>query len=273
MPVTSTPAFAQSIIADGVRIFPYDYTNIKTVFCSGANGALIDFIHVGSSDTSSKDLQFWITSQNDEFARGTLTSNGTNVSNNDTVTIGTKTYTFQTTLTNVDGNVKIGSTAALSLTNLINAITGNLGVPGTDYALSMTEHPTVTAASVSSNVVQIIANTPGTAANSIETTKVAATLTWGASTLTGGADNVLIDYLLATVSIPANSGFTSGVGLVSVLDNARLGYTSAPTGLQILDPNGNKLLRLKANECLRVKALTAVTSGKIIWVRVSGGSL
>ena len=41
-------------------------------------------------------------------ATNTLTSNNTIVTAGDTVTIGTKVYTFQSSLTNVDGNVKIG---------------------------------------------------------------------------------------------------------------------------------------------------------------------
>jgi hypothetical protein len=53
-----------------------------------------------------------------------------------------KIYTFQTVLTNVDGNVFIGATAALSRTNLVNAI--NLeGIPGTEYAALMTVNPDV----------------------------------------------------------------------------------------------------------------------------------
>ena len=36
-----------------------------------------------------------------------------------TVVLGAKTYTFQTTLTDVDGNVLIGPSAAISIDNLI----------------------------------------------------------------------------------------------------------------------------------------------------------
>ena len=271
--VTSTPAFAQSICADGCQLRPENSTILKTVFTAGANGSLIDFIHVGSSDTSSKDLQFYLTSLGSNAARNTLTSNGTNVSNGDTVTIGTRTYTFQTTLTNVDGNVKIGTTAALSLTNLVNAITCLSGIPGTDYASATTEHADVTAASPSSTTALVMAMVSGAAGNLIGTTKTDTTLTWTTATLAEGADNVSSSFLLATVAIPANSGFTSSVSLLSILDQTRLGSGTAPFGFQILDPNGNKLLRLKAGEMLRVKALAAVTSGKTIWVRASGGNL
>jgi hypothetical protein len=273
MTLTSTPAFAQGIIAEGIQIYPENSTILKTVYTAGANGALIDMIHVGSSDTTSRDLQFFLASTSGNLARNTLTSNGTNVSNNDTVTIGTKTYTFQTTLTNVDGNVKIGSTAALSLTNLVNAITCLSGVPGTDYAFATTEHPTVTAASPTSTTILVMANTIGTSGNSIGTTKSATTLTWTTATLAEGADNVYSSFLLGTVNIPANTGFTNSVSLLSILDNVRFGGSAAPTGWQVVDSNGNKLLRLKANESIRVRSLAAVTSAKTIWVRVSGVTL
>ena len=79
-----------------------------------------------------------------------------------------------------------------------------------------------------------------------------------------------VDYLLATISIPANAGFTSGASIISILDHVRFGST---TGLQILDPNGNKLLRLKAGEILKVKVLITVTAAKTIYIRASGADL
>jgi len=67
---------------------------------------------------------------------GTLTF-AENAANTNTVTIGAKVYTFQTTLTNVDGNVKRGANAAASIVNLVAAI--NLGTgAGTTYATAMT---------------------------------------------------------------------------------------------------------------------------------------
>lgn len=69
---------------------------------------------------------------------------GANPSDTNTVTVGGKVYTFQTTLTDVDGNVKIGATASDSIDNLIAAI--NLGAgAGTTYATSMTINAKVTA--------------------------------------------------------------------------------------------------------------------------------
>lgn len=106
----------------------------------------------------------------------------------ETVTIGAKVYTFQTVLTNVDGNVKIGASAALTLVNLKNAINLGAGVPGTDYALATTQHPTVTAALTSALIVTVTATAKGTAGNLIATTETATNYAWGAATLAGGAD-------------------------------------------------------------------------------------
>jgi hypothetical protein len=273
MPVTSTPAFAQSVAVGTCQINPNDYTILKELFTAGENGSLIDFISVSSSETVARDVQFWITKNRGEFARGILTSTGTNVSNNDTVTIGSRVYTFQTTLTNVDGNVKIGASAAASLTNLINAITVNAGNRGIDYAESTTQHPQVTAATISSNSFLVMANEKGATGNSIATTETAVTLSFGGSTLSGGLDSALVDVLLCTFSVQANSGFISATGLISALDNMRFGSTSVPTGLQVLDSNGNKLLRLAAGEILRVKTLANVSANRSIYIRASGVNL
>jgi hypothetical protein len=72
-------------------------------------------------------------------ARGVLTLTG-NASNGETVTVGSKTYTFETTLTNVDGNVQIGVDASTSLDNLVAAINLAAGA-GTKYAAATTAQP------------------------------------------------------------------------------------------------------------------------------------
>lgn len=109
-----------------------------------------------------------------------------NPANSDTVTIDAKTYTFQTTLTNVDGNVQIGSTMLQTLQNLMKAI--NLtGAGGIDYAAAMTVHPTVTAVAVEVETLFVRAKTGGTAGNAIASTEASTVLSWGGATLSGGA--------------------------------------------------------------------------------------
>lgn len=128
-------------------------------------------------------------------AQGTLTMD-TNPSNNDTMTVDTKTYTFQTTLTDVDGNVKIGATLADTQANIVAAF-DLTGVAGTDYAASMTAHTSVNMADFATNASVLTAQTKGTAGNSIATTETftAGTNVFDAATLgttTAGVDEVSI---------------------------------------------------------------------------------
>lgn len=126
-------------------------------------------------------------------ATGTLTATDQPV-DGETVTIGTKVYTFQDTLTNVDGHVKIGASLAASLTNLKNAINGTGGVPGTDYAAATVAHTLVTATSTGTTVV-VTAKSAGTGGNSIATTATYADASFGGATLTGGSGTA---YVLGT---------------------------------------------------------------------------
>ena len=119
-------------------------------------------------------------------ATGTLTLTG-NALDTETVVIGSKTYTFQTTLTDVDGNVQIGATATDSVNNLIAAINLDAGA-GTLYATSTTIHPTVSAASGGGSTMVVTAKTPGATGNAIATTETLTNGSWGAATLLGGLD-------------------------------------------------------------------------------------
>jgi hypothetical protein len=117
-------------------------------------------------------------------AQGMLTVD-TNPINGDTMTIGGKAYTFQSALTNADGNIAIGASLAATQANIVGAI--NLtGTAGTDYAASMTLHPTVAAdPAFAANNLVLTAKTPGAAGNSIPTTETftAATNLLDAATL------------------------------------------------------------------------------------------
>ena len=121
-------------------------------------------------------------------ASQTLTASG-NLQNTETVVVGGKTYTFQDTLTDSDGNVKVGATAAASLDNLYAAI--NLGSgAGTAYAASMTINTEVYATAETDTTVVVKAYTPGSVGNLIASTETAANAAWGAATLANGAGHV-----------------------------------------------------------------------------------
>jgi hypothetical protein len=128
-----------------------------------------------------------------------------NVPNGNTVTIGTKTYTFQNTLTNVDGNVKIGALATDSIDNLVAAIVLGTGA-GTKYATAMTLHPTVTAANSGGNTMTATAKVGGASGNLIATTVVTAAASWGGTTLAeGGPEKRTICYLTDDLANPSRA--------------------------------------------------------------------
>jgi hypothetical protein len=118
------------------------------------------------------------------YAAQVLTSTGVNVSDNDTVTLGSTVYRFKATMLQAY-DVQIGSSAANSLANLKMAINAT-GVAGTNYYAGTLVHPTVTAGAITSTTLTVTANAIGTGGNSIASTEVAATLSWGAGTLAGG---------------------------------------------------------------------------------------
>lgn len=142
------------------------------------------------------------------YATGTLTATA-NFADTETVTTGTKTYTFQTVLTNVDGNVLIGATASDSLDNLIAAINLAAGA-GTLYAAATTANGFVTAAAGAGDTMDLTAINAGTFGNTIATTETAANASFGAATLTGGAGDISI---LTAPQLPSNT--TAAIGLVS----------------------------------------------------------
>jgi len=146
-------------------------------------------------------------------ATGTLTSTA-NFANGETVTIDAKVYTFQTVLTDVDGNVNIGGTQALSMENLRRAI--NLdGIAGTDYATSMTLHPTVSATDTATTT-DVTAKKAGTFGNSIATTETAGNASWGGATLSGGSGGDVVVLSVAGSEAPTDTA-AIGTGLGAVV--------------------------------------------------------
>jgi hypothetical protein len=132
-------------------------------------------------------------------ATGAITRTATNVSNNDTVTLGAQVYTFKTTLTPADYEVLIGADAAASLTNLANAINGTGGTPGTDYQVPAA-NASASAGTIVGSVLPLTALTAGTAGNSIALAETSAQLSVSAATLRGGvaagsvSSEILSDY-------------------------------------------------------------------------------
>lgn len=100
-------------------------------------------------------------------AQGTINLVG-NPANNDTVTVGTQTYTFVTALTasTTANQVLIGGSASASATNLAEAINASATGSGTNYG-SLTTANTSATANANGSVVTLTAITAGTAGNSL----------------------------------------------------------------------------------------------------------
>jgi len=136
--------------------------------------------------------------ENAVSSTGTITSDATDPSDGDSVTIGSKIYTFKTTLTPTDGEVLIGISAATALDNLRAAI-NHTGTPGTDYSCAEA-HPTVIATTNTDTTQIVAAITKGVSGNSIVTTELSSHLAWGHATLTGGADGTVSSKLICVVA-------------------------------------------------------------------------
>lgn len=124
-------------------------------------------------------------------ASNIVTSNNTNVSNLDTVTVNGKIYTFKTTMTATEGEIHIGADADASLLNLARAINNSGGTPVTDYQVAAA-HPTVSSsATVTSHTITLTALTKGTVGNALTLAEVAVTLTITGAVFAGGINGTV----------------------------------------------------------------------------------
>lgn len=119
-------------------------------------------------------------------ASATLTHTGTALTDGDTVTIGTRTYTFKTVLTGAPNEVLIGAATA-SLANLKAAVNGAAGA-GTTYGTGTTPHTTVDATTLTGTTVLLFeAKTAGVAGNAIAKGEGSTNLAWDVgATFSGG---------------------------------------------------------------------------------------
>lgn len=73
-----------------------------------------------------------------------------------------------------------------------------------------------------------------------------------------------VDYLIATLQIPANSGNTNAIVPVDALTSTMFTFTST-------DNNGNRYIYLASGSVLKVKATASVTAARVIQFYVFGG--
>lgn len=167
---------------------------------------------------ASGDLPQLLVTGNAKAAR-VLTFSG-NAVDAETVTIGSTVYTFQDTLTNVAGHVKIGANAAASIVNLKNAINRNgLGTPGTDFATATVAHPSVTVTAFDATTLTATSIKSGTLYNTTATTETLTNGAWAGATLTGGTGRSFLDYGLSIGLWVCLGDDTSGQKFVTAANN------------------------------------------------------
>lgn len=156
------------------------------------------------------------------YGTSTLTSNATNVSADDTVTINTTVYKF-VAVPSAAYDVDIGVSAATSLDNLKSAINAD-GTAGA-YGTGTVAHPEFIATTNTDTTQIIRSRTIGTAAqtaviNAYVTEEAAATLSWTGADITNGvAAAVTTDNATITVGstvYTAVTGLAETYGLTAI---------------------------------------------------------
>lgn len=137
-----------------------------------------------------------------DFAVGTITSDGTNVTAADTVTVGSVTYTFRASVSTTANEVLIGADAATTLANLKHAINldGTAGVYGSATVIN----PDCTAGALTSTTLQVYAKTRGTGGNAKSLAKSSTHLSVSGANLSGGAAAGTKNPILFTPQVMKN---------------------------------------------------------------------
>jgi len=124
------------------------------------------------------------------FATGVITNDGVLLTDGDTVTIGSITYTYRTSLTGQPAYAFTGATVAGMLGSLVNAINGN-GIVGTNYSAGTLAHPDAYTTTVSVPApIAISSRRAGTPGNSIALSENSTHLTVSGANLTGGSGSI-----------------------------------------------------------------------------------
>jgi len=160
-------------------------------------------------------------------ATGTITSNGTNVTAGDTVTIAGKVYTFVGDTPNVEGEVLVGSTATNSVIYLNRAVnrTDPSSYDGVYYKCAAA-HPLVsfTWDGLLTNTIKALST--GILGNQITIAKSASatTLTLSGTTLTGGIDDAGKKIITQVENNIAGSGTRPAAAKIELTNTALIGY-------------------------------------------------
>jgi len=210
-------------------------------------------------------------------ALGTLTTTGV-FSDGEEIVIDAKTYTMQTVLTDVDGNVLIGASASASLTNLESAITLGSGA-GTTYAASMTAHATCTGSKLTASTFRAAALDAGAAGNSLVTTTDGGNASWGAGTLLLGAatgaiiNNIWLQEFDADLS---SSGAMAEISFNKITKDGGTGviYVDVQNGNRVIIDGDSRVLAASLKMTSDVANSIEVISGHcaINWNGLTGST-
>lgn len=161
----------QSVVGDSEAGLVADVTDLQTKINKAIDGAPVAAV----------------------AANQTLTLTG-NVTELDTIVIGTTTYRFMNDLVpDVAYDVLKGATASDTLDNLVAAINKAAG-EGSTYGTGTVAHPLVTATAGDGDTVIVTSKVKGTAYNTTPTTNPIDTggvITWSGATLANGVDGTV----------------------------------------------------------------------------------
>lgn len=205
---------------------------------------------------------------NKAVASVVLTSDQTNVAEDETVTVGSVVYTFKDT-PSAAYEVEVGADADTSLQNLVDAINGDLS--GT------TAHPLVTASDVDTHATTITAQNIGYAGNSIASTETSAHLSFATATLAGGVGGPLNGVTIngdangdTVYSDPIDmSYYDEAIAFLNVTDHdgttptLDVSFEVSPDGVTWM-ASGDAFAQVETTDAMILKRLTA-NFGK--WVR------
>jgi hypothetical protein len=130
----------------------------------------------------------------------------TDVSDGDTITLGSKVYRFKTTPIAINDVKRDGTTTATTLDNLKAAINGT-GTPGTEYFTGTVKNADLSAGTQASHVLPITAFDAGTAGDALVTTRTGTMITLPGGTFASGTPRVAGDTV--TIGIDTYEFYTN----------------------------------------------------------------
>lgn len=202
--------------------------------------------------------------------KGTGTLTGTTIAADDTVTIGSVTYTF-VAVPAAANDVDVGASDSISLDNLIAAINAAAG-EGTLYGTGTVVNPHVSAAAGAGDTMDVTARTADGVATA--TTAVLTAGDWGAAALVG---SILASGAAGTLTEQTDAGASGTLILRDVVgeftDNEELSNGASGDGLAngvlttpLLTPSDAAILQVDAVDMPRSIAIDmlAALRGKIM---------